>query len=462
MVKAQRDLDSTRLGPGVARLLGGTLGGQCLILLAAPVLSRLYSPTDFGIFGVFLSLIGTGSTVGTLRYEMAIVLASKKALIRSLFWGVIAIGVVFSAIVMAVLWGVPALATWLFSSNDLDNLWWLLPSALLIRNAMLATTGMASKLNAFGRLGFANMLGRGADLLMKIVLASSMGWQGLAIGMIVGDLVSIAVAIVSTPNLLAAPPRQLARYADAFQRYRHFPLYNLPSALGSAVAKALPVMGLATLFGPVAAGCYEMANRTLGRPSALLGNQFYTVFYPKSVAQLARSGSVASIVEVWLPRLLLLLAPPFLLMALFGQSIFVFVFGPAWSEAGLYAAILAPAFFLGSVAIPIRVFNTLNQQRLAMIWQGSLVAGTAAAIALGAVTGNDVTTVSLISGVWALAYLAHLYMTIRLSGADPRRIWSGLLIPLRRLARGATAVEQPSDVSPTVEARPASSLRQSA
>ncbi len=462
MTKAKRDSDSTRLGPGVARLLGGTLGGQCLILLSAPVLSRLYSPTDFGIFGVFVSLIATGCTIGTLRYDMAIVLANKRSMIRTLFWGAIAVAVAFSAIVMVTVRGAPALSAWLFSSSDLDELWWLLPSTLLAHNVMLATTAAASKLDAFGRLGVANLLGRGADLAIKFALASSMGWQGLAIGMMAGDLVTVAVTIACTPQLPMVPSCQLADYLDAFRTYRHFPLYNLPSALASSVAKALPVIGIAMLFGPVAAGCYEMANRTLGRPSALVGNQFYTVFYPKSVAQLAQTGSVASMVELWLPRLLLLLAPPFILVALIGEPLFVFIFGPEWAAAGLYAAIMAPAMYLGAVAIPIRVFNTLNQQRLAMVWQTAIVLGTIAAIATGAFLGGDIATVSLISFVWTLGYLIHLHMTVRLSGANSRRIWSGLLVPLRWPALTRRIVKTRNEASPAMEDSPSGSLRRSA
>jgi O-antigen/teichoic acid export membrane protein len=236
----------------------------------------------------------------------------------------------------------------------------------------------------------------------------------------------------------------------------------LPGALGSAIARAIPVIGLGMLFGPIAAGSYEMASRVLGRPSALVGNQFYTVFYPKSVAQLAQGKSIAGMVELWMPRLLLLFAPPFLLVAFFGRPLFAFVFGSQWSDAGLYAAILAPAWYVGGVATPIRVFNSLGEQRLALVWQGVVVVGTATAMAFGPVLGGDITTVALVSTVWTLAYLVHLGITIRLSGADPRRIWTGLFAPLRR-SSGAQLADRLAGAPTTIDSpAPTPSLRQSA
>lgn len=462
MDAAQRNRESARLGPAVLRLLGGSLGGQCLLLLAAPVLSRLYSPTEFGVFGVFFSLVATGTTIGSLRYEMAIVLARRPATIQRLFWAVVAIAAVMSTVLAISLAGVPALSRWLFPTDHLDHVWWLLPVALWIHIVMLAITRVASKLDAFGSLGMAVLVGRSADLAVKVALAGNMDWHGLALGMVAGDVVSIAVAMIATPKLLSAPPANLSRYVAALRQFRHFPLYNLPSALGSALARAIPVIGLATLFGPVTAGCYEMASRALGRPSALVGNQFYTVFYPKTVARLARGGSASGIVESWMPRLLVLFAPPFLLVALFGQPLFVLVFGAEWANAGRYAAILAPAWYLGGVAIPIRMFNTLNEQRLALVWQGSVVLATLAAIGVGAALGSDMTTVALISAVWTIAYLVHLRLTVKLSGADPNRIWSGLLHPWRSLPGRSIAAGGPSEVVASLESEPARPLRRSA
>ena len=71
--------DSGQIWPSVVKFLGGSLGAQFLVIASAPLLTRLYSRSEFGSFGVFVSFVALGCTLGTLRYEMAIVLAKRSA-----------------------------------------------------------------------------------------------------------------------------------------------------------------------------------------------------------------------------------------------------------------------------------------------------------------------------------------------------------------------------------------------
>ena len=48
-----------RFGRGVLVLSGGTAASQALIVLASPLLTRAYTPADFGVYGAALSLITT-------------------------------------------------------------------------------------------------------------------------------------------------------------------------------------------------------------------------------------------------------------------------------------------------------------------------------------------------------------------------------------------------------------------
>jgi O-antigen/teichoic acid export membrane protein len=57
---------------GVSVLVGGTVGAQVIMVLAAPVLTRLYTPQDFGLLAVFAALLSIVVVVASLRYELAI------------------------------------------------------------------------------------------------------------------------------------------------------------------------------------------------------------------------------------------------------------------------------------------------------------------------------------------------------------------------------------------------------
>jgi glycosyltransferase involved in cell wall biosynthesis len=63
----------------VAALASGAAGGQALVMLAAPLLTRLYPAAAFGAFGLFSGVVATIGAVATLKYEQAILLEPTEA-----------------------------------------------------------------------------------------------------------------------------------------------------------------------------------------------------------------------------------------------------------------------------------------------------------------------------------------------------------------------------------------------
>ena len=57
---------------GVTQLALATLAGQAIILMAIPLLTRLYDPASFGVAGVFSSITAIFYPLSSLRYELAI------------------------------------------------------------------------------------------------------------------------------------------------------------------------------------------------------------------------------------------------------------------------------------------------------------------------------------------------------------------------------------------------------
>jgi O-antigen/teichoic acid export membrane protein len=60
-------LPKSSFARNVAVLVGGTAVGQAIVVLASPILTRLYTPEDFGVLAVYASLLGILSTVAALR-----------------------------------------------------------------------------------------------------------------------------------------------------------------------------------------------------------------------------------------------------------------------------------------------------------------------------------------------------------------------------------------------------------
>jgi O-antigen/teichoic acid export membrane protein len=54
----------------------GTIGSQLIPLLFAPIIARLYSPNEFGLFAFVLGGVNIAAVVINGRYDLSVVLPS--------------------------------------------------------------------------------------------------------------------------------------------------------------------------------------------------------------------------------------------------------------------------------------------------------------------------------------------------------------------------------------------------
>jgi O-antigen/teichoic acid export membrane protein len=67
-----RILPKSRFARNVAVVSAGSAMGQGLLIVSAPLLTRLYTPADFGVLAVYVSIVSILVVVASLRYEVAI------------------------------------------------------------------------------------------------------------------------------------------------------------------------------------------------------------------------------------------------------------------------------------------------------------------------------------------------------------------------------------------------------
>ena len=73
--RAQTNALAAAFGPfarKVMSLSALTAAGQVSFVIALPILSRLYSPSDFGLFTIYLSIVNIGGPVVGLKFESAL------------------------------------------------------------------------------------------------------------------------------------------------------------------------------------------------------------------------------------------------------------------------------------------------------------------------------------------------------------------------------------------------------
>lgn len=393
----------------VGAVLTGTAAAQLIPIFGALVIARLFSPTAFGEFSAWLSVALFLGIAFTARLDTALGLegspqdrqsAAVKCLglitIIALLAGVIGILLTyFGPLLNARISGLTVFAALLVG--------WC-TAALQTLQSLTAVNGMYKQLSRL-RIFQAGAI---TALQISVGLISNTG-QDLILAYCAGALLSVWFALYSNELGL----KEVARHSKglgifARSRVAHIKLSMPASVLNAASAQA-PTLLLAHRFGPEVAGAYALASKTIGAPSAILGRSVLDVFKKVASERYQEAGECKEIYKKTLKALAMIGAAFGFTVMLLAPHAFSLVFGSQWSDAGLYAAILAPLFAIRFVASPLSfVVFIAKKHAQDLRWQLLLFGGTILSLSLG--TSADKSMV-LYSTTALVAYMIYINMS---------------------------------------------------
>lgn len=405
----------------LAWLSGGLFVGQILLLAVTPLLSRLYSPADFGAFAVIAALNGIFGLVMAGRYEYAIPLAREENEVGAL----IALSTIFTAL-LALL---SCLLVWMFAKTiaelvgvpQLAPYFWLVPPLLL-------ATGLGQPLDYWfmsrGRTklcGVSRAVQFGGQGVSQVVLGVfGTGAFGLTVGYLLGYVWRLAIFVFALPRadlglITAARLRHVGRLAWSLKRY---PIYAATSSVLRSTTQFLPTILLAMLYGTAVAGGFDMAQRILTAPVRLLSNAASQVFLTEA-SQLSPAG-VLRLFGRTVPRFLLVGVIGMAPVLVAGPAIFALVFGEPWREAGVFAQALVAVQLVRFVEAPVsQAFNVFGRQdlefRSTLLTAVALITSFSLIVVLQLKAAAAVLVYSLTSALSHLAILFFAWRTTRLA-----------------------------------------------
>ena len=124
------------------------------------------------------------------------------------------------------------------------------------------------------------------------------------------------------------------------------------------------------VVGSALLGCFVGA--VIAGPLSIIGVSFKDVFYQK-VTEMYNNKEYLKVKKIFKSSalsLLLIGIPILVVLAIFGEPLFKFIFGSNWGESGKYASILVASFIIKLVVSPLAViFNVLNKLKTLFMWQ---------------------------------------------------------------------------------------------
>lgn len=426
-----RFLPRSDFGRNVLTMMAGTTVAQIIPLSVAPLLTRLYSPSEFGAFALFMALASVLSIPATGRYDLAVVLPERDTEAMSVATLCIATAVTFSIVLTILLHAFPEPIAKLIAHDEVP-VWMYLLAPMI---SMLAINQALS--NWLNRDKQYRMLVAGSIVLHGTTAITSLGLglvrsvgQGLVWGRFAGQAAACGIlSLLVCRNLrrraLVYRPEALMRVA---RRYWRFPLYSVPYGFVGNFSKEFPIIAF-SIFGQFdAAGFFGLARNILYLPMGFVSSSLGQVFY-KEAADHFGTRHLEALANRLMQQIAILFTPPFLLVAFWAPDLFEIAFGTAWREAGRYAALFAPAAYLYIfTGWTERLFLVADKQHVSLCLQISfdvlLIASLAALLDRGATPLVCVGTITAVSIFYHVTYLVAVY---RAAGFKLHSLIKGLL-----------------------------------
>jgi O-antigen/teichoic acid export membrane protein len=422
-------LPKNRFARSVSVLVGGTVSAQLLTILAAPLLTRLYSPEDFGMLSVYSSLLALINVVSSLRYELAIPLPENDAEAANVT--VLSLILVAASSLLTGILVLPLRQTIANALNvpTLANYLWLLPLGVLLTGTYNVFNYWSIRTNSFTTIASTRL--RQAVIGVAVQLSAfNLGGIALLFAQVIGG--SVGTMSLVSPAIASNGFRQVTwiGITKAAGRYRRFLIFSTWEGFFNSVSHQLAPLGFAVLFNTSVVGFYALANKIISLPISIIGQSVSQVFFA-TAADARDKIKIQELFEIISGRLAQIGLPAIVLFALVAPDFFEMVFGADWRKAGIFAQWMMPWLyfqFIGSTLSPI--FMILEQQLQGMLWQMLLLSLRGLALVFGGFYGEIEKAIIYFSMASALAYLVQIVWLGRLVGAKQSAILKTNLIAL--------------------------------
>lgn len=392
---------------------GGTIVAQVVAVGATPVLSRLYTPQQMGVFAVYSTVIALFLAFCSGRYELALLLPEDESTAEHLL---------VLSLLLPIVWCILALPLIPLYRQEFEAIYGAPLTFWRLLVILLALFAVAPYQSATSW----HLRGRGFRIVVAAKLAKSgflSGTQigcgilnpapaGLIAGDVAGRLAGSFFLLRSVPFVRIFRQIRLAKLRASAHRYRRFFYLTSTADILNTAGLQIPPLLLERYYGLAVMGLFALGCRLVQGSAALITQSVAQVYLPEA-AELARTDpkGMQSLFFQTAIYLLLVAVPILLVLAFAGPYIFGFVLGAKWYDSGVYVRLFVPALIADFIASPLsQTLNILEQQSLKIIWDVWRILTACAAILIPGHAGASADTTILIFSIMTFVSYSLLFL----------------------------------------------------
>jgi O-antigen/teichoic acid export membrane protein len=389
----------------------GTTIAQALPIAISPILTRLYTPQDFGILGLFLAITGLFGSIVNGRYELAIILPKEDedAINVAALGFLIASTISISALIFIILFQQKILTS--IPNKEIGNWLYLTPISVFLAGI-------------FNVLNYLNIRTKGYKDIAKSVtykaialaiFSVAFGFTKIGSGGLIGA--NIISQFFSNKKLFSnIQKKNLFQYVSITKikkmakRYKKLPQYSMPGIFANTLAQSLSSFFISAIYSVTSLGHYTLVQRTLGLPFSIIAQAYSQVYLQEASSEKQKTGKTENTFIHVLKRLSVIGIPTSFILFFTIQDAVTLIFGKEWAIAGSYAKILVPYFCFRFISSPLSTTLLIFEKQKTELLIHLSILGIFLLLSLASwqLSYDIFLYLKLLSGLLSIAYLCFI------------------------------------------------------
>lgn len=365
-------LMSSEFNKNVLKLMTGSTIAQAIPIAISPILTRIYTPNDFGVLALFVAITSIFGSIANARYELAIVLPEKEEDSINLVALSVLIAFVLSTILFICILIFHAKIISLIGNADIGLWLYFIPVTVFFMGLFNALNYLNTRLKDFGLIAKVSVIKSITLSIVQLGLGFlKLGTLGLISGQVASHVFSnLRLARGTLKNKALIAKIKLSKMLRLAKRYKDFPKFSMWATLINTISLQLNNFIITLLYSFTSLGYYSLVQKILGMPSSLIGTSIGQVFFQQASEERTRTGLAKNVFMSTTKKLFFISIVPFIVLFLISEELVTFVFGNSWAIAGTYMKILIPLFFIRFIVVPLSTITTVfEKQNIALVWQ---------------------------------------------------------------------------------------------
>jgi len=400
-------------------LMTGTSIAQAIPVAISPILARIYTPKDFGIFALYMSIATIIAVIATCKYELAIMLPKKDEDAINIVALSIAITFFVSFIFFLIVYIFNIRITNLLGNKELSNYLYFIPITVLLTGLYQSFYYWSNRKKQYKRLATSKVIQSGTRATTNLSLGfGGFGSGGLIIGGLVGQIISTGFLgrVIWKKDKSHFSKIKKNKIVDLANRYIKFPKFEILSGLFNTSSGQAPIILLTAFFNSTITGFYSFSYRLLSLPMSFFTSSISQVFLQESTKIKHQKNRLHDLTLSTFNKLFYTALLPMTFVGIYGDLIFSLIFGKNWITAGVYARILSLWLFFVFISSPLStLLITLEKQKESFIFNFSIFASRLISLICGYYIFNDAlktiilyTFVGVVFWIFLMFYIFHI------------------------------------------------------